>query len=501
MGRDAITALLVESTDAEGCPVRELLAGITRPRVSTVECPDLASALERLRMDRVDLVLLDVSSPSRPPGANTVADVRAVAPAVPIIVLTAVNDHDTALQALKDGAQDALTRGRLDTDLLARAIRWAIDRKRAETTGRLLVHEQAARAHAEETAARSRHLFQVTDILGSSLDYERTLPDVAAELVPLLADSCTVEVLEDNGEHRRIRSRDGSNVMDAAAVLAVPLATRDQELGMLRLARDSTNDPFTTEDVAFANECARKIAAAIDTARLYRAREDVIGIVSHDLRNPLNVITLALSTLDRAAATPEPVMKQMVKIRRSVERMHRLIEDLLDITRLEGGRLPMTRRSIDVAPLATDACDMLRALAEHKGITLRREVAAEIPPIHADRERMLQVLSNLLGNAIKFTPQGGIVALSVGLDGAAGVRFVVADNGPGIAAKDLPKLFNRFWQGSSNRRKGTGLGLAIAKGIVQAHGGRIGVDSELGTGSSFYFTVPGPPGPVADRAA
>jgi signal transduction histidine kinase len=178
--------------------------------------------------------------------------------------------------------------------------------------------------------------------------------------------------------------------------------------------------------------------------------------------------------------------------------MHRLIEDLLDITRLDGNGLPMTREQVDVAAIVADACDMLRGLAEEKGVSLHRSLTEGLPPIFADRERMLQVLSNVLGNAIKFTPASGEVVVSAALEHRS-VKFAIRDNGPGIAPDDLARVWKPFWQGSRSGQRGAGLGLAIAKRIVQAHGGRIAVESELGRGSTFTFTVPLPEPPAVDE--
>jgi signal transduction histidine kinase len=489
MARDPIIVLLV-APDPSGCAdLRALLGAPDRPRAAVIDTHDADAATERVRAGGVDLVVVD----ARGDRGQVVAQIRLAAPNSPLIAIA--DNADAAARAMRDGAHDAIEQSHLDRDLLARAVRIARESVRADETARRLTLEQGARARAEAAAARSQYLFRITDVLDVSLEYRETLPGVAELLVPVLADRCEIVVVDEGGERQLVASRSGalpgplrSGPGTVGTTLEAALVVRGQELGTLRLVRDGDNDHYAPEDVAFANECARKIALAIDNARLYRAREDVLGIVSHDLRNPLNVINLVASTLERAAA-PEAVPRHAQKIRRSVERMNRLIEDLLDITRLDGGNLPMRPRRVDASALVTDACDMLRALADEKGVSLRREVGPELPPVCADRERVLQVLSNILGNAIKFTPRPGIVTIATAVDGSD-VRFTVADTGPGIPAADLPKVFNRFWQGGRDTRQGAGLGLAIAKRIVQAHGGRIGVESVLGAGSTFYFTLP-----------
>jgi signal transduction histidine kinase len=218
------------------------------------------------------------------------------------------------------------------------------------------------------------------------------------------------------------------------------------------------------------------------------AREEVLKIVSHDLRNPLNTISMSAGLMLEVDVPQEQRIKQLAMIKRAGERMNRLIQDLLDVAKLEAGRLGIDPRPIDVAPLIGEALDMLRPIASEKSIRLDVVVADRLPTISADAGRVLQVLSNLVGNAVKFTPAGGRVTIRV--EAVAGsVRFCVADTGPGIPPEQLPHIFGRFWQADRSDRRGIGLGLAIAKGIVEAHGGRISVESRVGEGTSFYFTL------------
>jgi signal transduction histidine kinase len=168
--------------------------------------------------------------------------------------------------------------------------------------------------------------------------------------------------------------------------------------------------------------------------------------------------------------------------------MNRLIQDLLDAAKLEAGRVAIAARPIQVAPLMREAQEMLAPLAAEKGLSLDCKIAEPLPEVTADGGRVLQVLSNLVGNAIKFTPKGGRIVMRAE-DAPGGVRFSVADTGPGIPEEQLTKLFGRFWQGNPADRRGIGLGLTISKGIVDAHGGRIWVESRVGEGTTFHFTL------------
>lgn len=220
-------------------------------------------------------------------------------------------------------------------------------------------------------------------------------------------------------------------------------------------------------------------------------RDEVLRIVAHDLRTPLNVINLSAGSLLRRKPEERATdTKPLEAIRKAVDRATRLIQDLLDVARMEAGRLSVERGPQESASLIQEAAELHRALAEAKSIQLTVAVPEDAPPIFADHDRVLQILSNLLGNALKFTPEGGRISLRVEpMEGR--VRFSVCDTGPGIPAEDLPYLFEPFWQACGARRKeGAGLGLAIVKGLVEAHGGNLWVESSPGEGSTFSFTLP-----------
>ncbi|WP_437624695.1 sensor histidine kinase [Sorangium sp. So ce1151] len=233
------------------------------------------------------------------------------------------------------------------------------------------------------------------------------------------------------------------------------------------------------DQVRLAREAARKALAA---------RDELMGIVAHDLRNPLGAIMIKAAML-RKGAESEKIRQHAASIENVTRRMDRLIETMLDVATMEASTFSVTPAPCAVEDLLRETLEMFGPLAESRQV--RFEQSAKVPGlvIHAERERVLQVLSNLLGNALKFTPQGGQVTLSVDREGAA-ARFSVADTGPGIPRENLPSIFERFWKDETRGKKGTGLGLYIARGIVDAHGGRIWVESEIGHGARFYFTIP-----------
>jgi PAS domain S-box-containing protein len=392
-------------------------------------------------------------------------------------------------------------------------------------------------------------LAEAGETLVSSLGAEDTLRAVARLAVPRLADACIVHSYHDDEfkgiavahadprqatalERRRIehpidyhgdhpialviRSRqplilagDTQESRDSLArssdifaetpssAIILPLLAREHLLGVIGFYRET--GLYDANEVFLATEIARRAAIALDNARLHdqvttgiRARDDMIGIVSHDLRNPVNAIRMLTGVMlsnDRVERLNPEMIEYATIIRQAAEQMDSLIRDLLDVTRVEAGRLSVDARPADAEHLLSDSLRTLAPVAEAKGLKLKVVIPNDLPAVNADVERIGQALSNLVGNAIKFSPAGGqILVRVIVLD--AEVMFSVTDSGIGMTPEQLAHAFDRFWQSSRTDRQGAGLGLAITKGIIDAHGGRIWAESAPGNGSTFYFTVP-----------
>ena len=222
------------------------------------------------------------------------------------------------------------------------------------------------------------------------------------------------------------------------------------------------------------------------------ARDQMLGVVAHDLRNPLTAAQIAVAAMLRAlpddAGSGLP-RNAALTVEFSLQRATRLIRDLLDVTRLEAGTLVLERRPRAPRELVVEVMDTLGQVVSESALELQTDVEPDLPPVVGDSERLFRVFSNLVENAAKFTPPGGRIRIGARRDEKS-VLFSVADTGAGIAAEDVPHLFNRYWQGRPIDRRGTGLGLTIAKGIIDAHGGRIWVETTPGRGSMFCFTLP-----------
>ncbi|HKW12365.1 MAG TPA: ATP-binding protein [Gemmatimonadaceae bacterium] len=411
-----------------------------------------------------------------------------------------------------------------------------------------VVRDMTERRRAQEN---ERFLADTSARLSASLEFEDVLQAVADCATPMLGDACWVDVLDGtkfvrcvaNGEAsesngraalsgegltwdslspavdaiRRGRSELVEAVDDAwlgaheehagdltswrrrgvHSLLAVPLMIGERTFGAVTVLAWDGRPPYGADARALAEKFAAHASLALENARLYRearrateGRDQVLGVVSHDLRNPISAIAMCASALrdewGKDAAERESLLTTIVQ---STEWMNRLIQDLLDVASIEAGRLSLERHRESVASLVAQALRMFELEAERRNIRVTTN-AAGLPPVNVDASRIVQVLGNLVRNALKFTPDGGQITV-VGEAQAGNVVFSVTDTGPGIPLADQPRVFDRYWQSrrTANKR-GTGLGLSIARGIVEAHGGRMWLESTPGAGASFSFSVP-----------
>ncbi|HST59442.1 MAG TPA: ATP-binding protein [Longimicrobium sp.] len=521
------TLLLVDDEEANLDLLEVLLEGEGYGRI--VRTSDARQAIPLWEEHAPDLVLLDLHMPWRD-GFAVLADIRARTPADdfrPVLVLTADATPEAKERALSSGAKDFLNKPIDATEALLRV-------HNLLETRVLYTQQRLARQAAELLAEASR-------VLNASLDAATAVAQLARLVVPRLAECCVVDLLDAGGAVRaaathadpeqetRLREvtpavdarGEGARTADegevpallglcpAAAALVVPLHAAGRAVGRLVLGRTRPGAGFGAQEVALAEELGRRAAMAVENARLFgearaatEARQHTLAVVAHDLRNPLTAIRMEAEMIGSmlrptAGAYERDGLERIVGM---TGRMDGLIQDLLEVSRMERGSLSLEAMPRDPAALLEEAAGALAPLATVHGLSLEVRAAEGLPAVHADGARVVQVVSNLVGNAVKFTPRGGAVTLACA-PGEGEVRFSVADTGPGIPPEQVPHIFGAFWQARHADRRGLGLGLSIARGLVEAHGGRIWVESEAGRGSTFVFTLPLAGDPRAIEAA
>jgi signal transduction histidine kinase len=264
--------------------------------------------------------------------------------------------------------------------------------------------------------------------------------------------------------------------------------------GNLRVQVPVTGRNEMAELARTFNEMASQLEAAARKQReLDTLRRDLVAWVGHDLRTPLTSIRVILEALaDGVVEDPVTVQRYLETAQRHIRALSALIDDLFEMAQLDAGGLPLERHPNSISDLISDTLESFSALAARQGVKLEGSVPPGIDPVCMDAQKIGRVLANLVGNALRHTPAGGVVQMRASVE-AEGVRVEVRDSGEGISPQDLPHIFEQFYRGEKSRSRdtgGSGLGLAIAKGIVEAHGGRIGVESTPGQGACFFFNLP-----------
>jgi PAS domain S-box-containing protein len=421
-------------------------------------------------------------------------------------------------------------------------------------------NDQAIRMVGTELDITDRKRFEISQaflselgaLLGSSLEYERTLETIAQMAVRDLADLCIIDIVEGAGNVARlkVKSRKASlsalrnlfmriplerdhplwfemvaqskrpivgpitqemvgfvfqdesdlRVIREAGLhsgMVIPLLRDGNIVAAIVLLSGSSSRIYGPEDLYLAEELARRAAASIENARLYflarraiESREDLLAVVSHDLKNPVMVIGLVAKMLRQSGELETAQLAEYSnKIERAADKMLNLISQISDSSKIENGTFSVAPQAETLENIILPAIDGMKPLAEAKQQTIECRIESNLPEVAADGPRVGQVLSNLVSNGIKFSRQGSkIVVTAQERDNT--IMVCVSDEGPGIQRENLSKVFDRYWQAEDTKHAGTGLGLSIAKGVVEAHGGKIWADSELGKGSSFSFTLP-----------
>ncbi len=406
----------------------------------------------------------------------------------------------------------------------------------------------------QDRESRVRFIAQCGKILGQSLEQEDTLKKIGDLIVSEIADGCRLILCDENGEfqtvvisHRdpeMLRSleslfssflargflppdlstamqtqeiqihRDFQKMvtLDAHIVplerqeldrlgkfasVLIPFTSKGRTIGFARFIWNNPNWQLGKFDIQFWETVVNRIALSIENARLYevsqrsiKVREEILSIVSHDLKNPLTTISLLSQLLLKIKENDfSKLSSYSDKIKRSADQMQRMIEDLMDFSKIQEGNLSVEKQLEKPISLIELVYEMMKGSADEKGLKFSSDVSSDLSELPFDKQRMAQALMNLVGNAIKFTNKGGQVNISV-KEFPESMKFSITDSGPGIHSDDLSRVFDRYWQAQKSKTLSAGLGLSITKGIAEAHGGTVLIESQLGKGSTFIISLP-----------
>jgi signal transduction histidine kinase/CheY-like chemotaxis protein len=530
--------LLVEDNDDDAVLIRESLSQTT---LNIIRAERLSTALTQLAQGEFDAILLDLSLPDAL-GLDTIRRLRHAVAAVPIVVLTGLNDEEIAMRAVEEGAQDYLFKGQTDGHWLARSLRYAIQRHRAEETLKQRNRELLILQRISETILGSLDLEAVLEkileetMVSDSFDLGNIrLLDRKGETFEVVAgrgyrhpesvlghralartteseqskfgdrlfkEPCVEEDLQQCGGYRTLKKE------GVKSFIIVPARANGEVMGTLQLA-SRTPRKFKPEEINLLQTIGNQLGVAVQKAKLYeetsrqaaeleranKMQADFTAMIAHDLRSPLMNIMGVVEVMigGMFGKVTEEQKKWLARIEANSQNLVDLVSDFLDVSKLESGYVDLNREMIALAGLMQKNIDGYRVLALDKGISIKGAVDPRLPAVCADPRRLDQVLSNLISNAIKFTEKGGTVEVGASQTDATCIQVWVKDDGVGIAAEEMNQLFEKYRQAGNvkhSSHKGTGLGLVICKMIIEAHHGRIWVESVEGQGATFFFSLP-----------
>ena len=525
-------------------------------------------ALRCLLKQDFAVILLDVNMPVMD-GFETAVMIRQRprSETTPIIFISAVNDTENHVsRGYSIGAVDYILTPVVPEILRAKIAVFVDLFKKTEQVKRQaeerekLIREQAARAEAEAGQERLAFLADASNVLAGSLDYDETLRNLAALVVPRVADFCMVLAAEEDGSMRQVavahrgaeepllqklaaefpssevaqisgahvlktgksqmvcdvhngelrevltnkEDRDWLRSMSAKSFIAVPLRTHDRVLGALVMINTSPGRICGPDELSLAEELAHRAALALDNAGLYksaqiaraeaeranRAKDSFLAMLSHELRTPLTPVLTSVLALEQGDDLSDDMRAALQMIRRNVQLEARLIDDLLDLTRISKGKVQLNLEEVDGHLLLRSALEICEADIAKKKLVLETDFAAEKAALLADPARLQQIFWNLIKNAVKFTPEGGRLEIHTE-NRDRELCVCVSDNGIGIDAETLPKIFNAFEQGERMQFGGLGLGLAISKALVETHHGKLTAESDgPDKGATFTASFP-----------
>lgn len=494
MKNQPVKVLLIEDNPSDARMIQIMLSGLeatwlTPLDFSIVHVDRLAAGLECLTEGEFDVVLLDLMLPDSKE-LDTLAEVQARGADVPIVVLTGAGDERMGFRAVRAGAQGYLMKGEVRRTLLVRTILHAIERHRLWVE--LQASRKALREYLEQLEERVQE--RTAEIHAQYACLEAVLDSTADGVVVTDGEG---EILQANpvAEEwlKQMLSPEDVAVLQEAMREA---ACRAEERPERVLELTGLDLELKAAPISGAGLAAAVVVAIHDVSHLKaldRMKTRFVSNVSHELRTPITTIKLYASLMERS---PEKWEQYLVPLVQEAERQVRLVEDILQISHIDTGRMELKPRPTPLNELASEILTTHKGVAREYGLTLELRLSELGPVAQVDPNRMMQVLNNLVVNAIHYTPEGGRVVVSTGceeIDGRTWAMVRVSDTGMGIPEEEMPRVFDRFFRGQAPRDmqiSGTGLGLAIVKEIVDLHGGRVTVESQVGEGSTFAVWLP-----------
>ncbi len=489
-----IKVLLVDDDEADRVLAKRILLASSQRVKFTIEPADsLSAAIDCLGNGEYDVMLLDLGLPDSR-GIETVLKIREINTDVPIVVLTGHSDETVGITAIKNGATDYLVKGVLLENLLTRTIFYAIERKKAE---------EKIKCVAQQWRTTFDSISEMVSIHDADFRIVKVNKAFAntfnAEPKELIGKIC-YEVLHNtkqpcpNCPHMWTLKTQKPHILELfepqlGAHLGISTSPIFDEKGKVvssvHIVKDITERKQTEESMIKANEKLKEYN---------QLKDEFVTTASHELRTPLSIIQGAIRLiLDEIPGKIVDEQKDVLATAmKSVKRLTKIVNSLLTISKIESGKMDLQKTVVDVCELIKDTVSEYKPLAKENSLSLDYEVPEHNIDVCLDSDKIRQVLINLVSNSIKFTPEGGWVRVTcTGKDEE--VQFIIQDSGVGVTKEDLPKLFDKFTQFGRKAgpgEKGTGLGLSIVKKLVEMHGGRIKVESEVGRGTTFIISLP-----------
>lgn len=491
MKSDKLTLLVIEDNPGDVRLIREMLKEASNRPYSIEWADRLSTGLKLLAEQNPDLVLLDPGLPDCQ-GLETLDRLHDLSPQTPIVIMTGLDDESIGMTAVRRGAQDYLIKGKIDGKVLWRVINYTLERKKIEL--QLRESEHRYRLLIENTPV-GVSIVQSGKIVFTNRHVEKISGYSRDELMSMEAFSLIPP--EDNA---RVRQYYANRMKSGDAPVSYSFRIKNRDGGIRWLDRITltitwNNKPAVLvidNDITEHKQAEAKMVEMEALKVIDQAKNDLLANVSHELRTPLASIKGFIETLMETDVkwTRQQQLEFLQSADTEADRLNLLIRDLLDMSRIDSGKMVLDKRSCRIEEILDSASGVLSTIAiKHK---LKIEQLPDLPAIQADKVRIVQVITNLVENATKFSPEGSRIEIKTLLNNKE-VIISVSDRGIGMPPEVVANLFNRFYQAKqvvSGKSRGSGLGLAICKGIVEAHGGTIRVESQESKGSTFSFSLP-----------